>query len=556
MNAKSSSLLLIVVLVWMLCSTLTNQSYADVIIEKAELKTNPIVFSDNWLPSSHLTQQDRDGNVAPIKEIDLYQNKNLYFAAFLNQPLLGHLQALAPSLTTNELLNKGNFQFVFYVNDEVVYTEALSPAAVTAEQKQNDIVLSKPLFSDAGEDSWGRFLWMRFMHFAGEEKLVKNNNHFRLELSVYVDTPERLNSDVIASGELFIKVTKPIATEDDIAIQSIAENSGWRISKADYDKDKIRALNKKIAEHDFKDINSLVLIKNGKLLIEQYYNGSHRNSLHDPRSVGKSFASTILGIAIRDEHIQSEAQTLSDFYNLNNFENNSSAKANVSLKQLLTMSSGFDGNDANSQSIGNEENMYPKDDWVKFALDLPMLSSDKGKAAWSYFTAGVVVLGDVLHRSVPGGLESYADKQLFAPLGIEDYQWQYTPQGVANTAGGLALRAIDFAKYGQLYKNVGQWAGQQVLPKAWVEKSLSKQVARGDNESEGYYGYLFWHDTFPYKEKMLEVAYASGNGGNKIYIFKNIDAVVVITASAYNKAYAHSQVNRMMANYILPAIMD
>lgn len=554
MSKKSFSLGLIIFITWMLCSTLSSQSYASVIIETAELKTNPIVFSDNWLPNSHLTKED--GDVTSIKEIDLYQGKNLYFAALLDQPLLAHLQAIAPSLTTRELLEKGNFRFVFYVNGEAVYTEALSAAALTNKQKQQDIVLSRPLFSEAGEDSWGRFLWMRFMHFAGEEKLVENNNHLRIDLSVYADTPERVTSGVIASGELVIHVTKPKAKESEIAIQKIDVNSGWRVSTKNYNKDLIRALNKKIAEKDFKDIDALVVIKNGELLIEQYYNGSDRQSLHDPRSVGKTFASTLLGMAIRDGYIKSEDHTLSDFYDLDNYENNSRIKAHVSLKQLLTMSSGFDGDDANSQSIGNEENMYPTDDWVKFALDLPMRGGVTNKPSWSYFTAGVVVLGDVLHRSVPDGLESYADKKLFAPLGINHYQWQYTPKGVVNTAGGLALRAIDFAKYGQLYKNKGQWDGQQVLPKTWVEQSLSRQVPRGDNEGQGHYGYLFWNDTFPLNEKMVEVAYASGNGGNKIYVFKNLDAVVVITASAYNKAYAHPQVNKMMANYILPAIVD
>jgi CubicO group peptidase (beta-lactamase class C family) len=555
MNTKYVITSVIIFVAWMLYSMQTSHGYAGEIIKTAEPKTNPIVFSDNWLANGHLTDEDRDGSVKSIKEIDLYKTKNLYFAAFLNQPLLAHLQAIAPSLTNKQLLEKGNFRFTFYLNGEAIYTEALSATALTNKQKQQDIVLSRPLFSEAGEDSWGRFLWMRFMHLAGEEKLVENNNHLRIDLSVYADAPVRVTSGVIASGELVVNVTKPQATESDIAIQKIDGSSGWRVSAKNYNKDLIRALNKKIAEKDFKDINALVVIKNGELLIEQYYNGSDRQSLHDPRSVGKSFASTLLGMAIRDGYIKSEDQLLSDFYDLSNYKN-SSTKADVSLKQLLTMSSAFDGNDANSQSIGNEENMYPTDDWVKFALDLPMRSDVNNKPSWSYFTAGVVVLGDVLNKSVPDGLESYADKKLFAPLGINHYQWQYTPQGVVNTAGGLALRAIDFAKYGQLYKNGGQWAGQQVLTNTWVEQSLSKQVPRGDDEDQGHYGYLFWNDTFPLNEKMVEVAYASGNGGNKIYIFKNIDAVVVITASAYNKAYAHSQVNKMMANYILPAIVD
>jgi CubicO group peptidase (beta-lactamase class C family) len=69
-----------------------------------------------------------------------------------------------------------------------------------------------------------------------------------------------------------------------------------------------------------------------------------------------------------------------------------------------------------------------------------------------YFTAGVVVLGDIIHKSVPNGLEKYANTNVFQPLGITKYKWQFTPQKVANTAGSLQLRSLDYAKFGQLYK--------------------------------------------------------------------------------------------------------
>ncbi|HEY0921539.1 serine hydrolase [Rheinheimera pacifica] len=346
-----------------------------------------------------------------------------------------------------------------------------------------------------------------------------------------------------------------IVTEQQIAIQPIQASHDWPVSEDSYNKDLIRAMNKKIAEKDFKDISSVVVIKNGALLLEEYFNGSERSSLHDPRSVGKSFASTMLGIAIAEGFIQSEKQTLSEFYPLKNYQHYSAQKANVSLKDLLTMTSGFAGNDSDTASPGNEENMYPTEDWVKFTLDLPMQNPTSSAKKWRYFTAGVVVLGDVLQKTVPQGLEAYADKKLFAPLGITQYQWQYTPQKVANTAGGIRLRALDFAKYGQLYKNGGSWGKQQIIPAEWVKASLAKQSARTEQKDGGHYGYLFWNDTIQSGQQSFEVAYASGNGGNKIFIFKDIPVVIVITAKAYNKKYAHPQVAQMVSDYILPAIL-
>ncbi len=491
-----------------------------------------------------------------IQKFELNSSKNLYFNAVLNQPLTAYLQELAPELSAEEANKNGNYQFSFSVDGAVVYRENLNPAAGLATEKSSHKILTKPFFSEANEDSWGRFLWMRFMHSGGEKALTEGVHRLRIEIRPYVKAADVKIGNLIATGEIAVLVVKPKVTEQQIAIQPIQATPDWVISKASYNKELIRAMNKKIAQKDFKDISSVVVIKDGALLLEQYFNGSDRSSLHDPRSVGKSVASTMLGIAIHEGFIQSEHQTLAEFYPLKNYHNYSENKANISLKDLLTMASGFEGNDADPASAGNEENMYPTSDWVKFALDLPVQNPASSAKEWRYFTAGVVVLGDVLQQKVPGGLEAYADQKLFAPLGITEYQWQYTPQKVASTAGGIRLRALDFAKYGQLYKNGGRWGKQQIIPADWVKASLAKQVSRTAQKDDGYYGYLFWNDSIQSGQQSYDVAYASGNGGNKIFIFKDLPLVIVITAKAYNKAYAHPQVSQIVSDYLLPAIVN
>ena len=495
-----------------------------------------------------------------VSKIDFHNNKNLYFAGFLQQPLSKSIAAIMPDLPNA----KGNYQFSFLVNGKLIYTENLNMGAGTAKQKSQDVVLFKPFYSETNEDSWGRFLWMRFMHFGGEEALVEGLHKLQIEIRPYVKLSEIKIGNILLQGELAINVVKPHVSKQQMAVQKIQPDSGWKIAQQDFNHEKIEQLNTRILQKDFKQITSVVVIKQGKLLFEEYFNGATRNTLHDPRSVGKSFASTMLGIAIEDGHIKNIEQPLSDFYNIKNFANFSAQKSQVSLKDLLTMSSGFAGNDNDYDTPGNEENMYPTDDWVKFTLDLPMAKDSKNtvpnselKASenWQYFTAGVVLLGDIIHQSVPKGLEYYADQKLFAPLGIENYKWQYTPQQVANTAGGLQLRALDFAKYGQLYQNQGRWNGKQVIPAKWVEASLAKQAQRDKESNQGHYGFLFWNDHLELNNKSYEVAYATGNGGNKIFIFKDIPYVIVITATAYNQRYAHPQVNQMMQNYIMPAIL-
>lgn len=329
---------------------------------------------------------------------------------------------------------------------------------------------------------------------------------------------------------------------------------GWELSHDTYDKSKIAELCEKILNADYKRINGIVVTKDGKLLVEEYFNGASRDSLHNPRSVGKTFASAILGIAIRDRHLESVDQRLGDLYDLSKSRNTSAKKANVTIRDLLTMTSGFDGDDSDPGSAGNEEKMYPEPNWVSWALDLPMAADRDPGGEWRYFTAGAVLLGDILNSRVPGGLETYAEEQLLRPLGILNYRWQHTPQGVANTAGGIQMSALDFAKFGQLFKNGGMWNDTHVLPADWVTDSLSRQFTT--TVPPNSYGYLWWCRDYIVNGANYEVAYCSGNGGNKIYVFKNAPLVVVVTASAYNQGYAHSQVDEIMERYIIPAVLS
>src|ERR1044072_4711684 len=142
------------------------------------------------------------------------------------------------------------------------------------------------------------------------------------------------------------------------------EINGWQVSQETYNRQLIESLKSKIAQNIYKQINSIIVIKNGRLLIEEYFNGAVRDQLHDTRSVGKTFSSAILGIALKEGYIKSLDQTLSEFYDLKKYKNYSDKKRRVTLRNLLTMSAGFDGNDSDKNSPGNEEHMYPQANWV------------------------------------------------------------------------------------------------------------------------------------------------------------------------------------------------
>ena len=258
--------------------------------------------------------------------------------------------------------------------------------------------------------------------------------------------------------------------------------------------------------------------------------------------------------AIQDGFIKDENQTLKKFYDLKQFDNYEVKKDSIKLKDLLTMSSAFDGSDIRGDSPGNEENMYPSENWVKFALNLPMDKAKTNGGQWDYFTAGVVLLGDILDKSIPEGLEKYAAERLFKPLNINQYQWQYTPQKVVNTAGSLQMTSLEYAKYAQLYKNNGVWNGKQILSPEWIHKTFTRQIQIPERDNQ-FYGYLFWNKTIAYEGKKYEYFYCAGNGGNQFIIFKELPLVIIITSKAYNKAYGHPQADTIIGDYILPAVL-
>jgi CubicO group peptidase (beta-lactamase class C family) len=490
-----------------------------------------------------------------LKEFEMNGKSDLHIRVFLGNSLTNYLHGLQPALTADELARNGRFQFSFYVDNALIYRENLHPGAFGAENKNRRTIFRVPLVTADNQDAWSKFLWNRFLLAGGDEALTTGAHLLKIEIRPFIDRPAEKTGDIIAAGELKIIVPKPSRelTDKEIQPQKIKAGSGWRVSRDAFDRRKIALLKLKIAENKFKDITSIVVVKNGKLLIEEYFNGASRETLHDTRSVGKSFASTMMGIAIGEGYLKNENQTLGEFYDLQKFDNYSAEKGSVTIKSLLTMSSGFTGNDDDENSPGNEEKMYPTGDWVKFALDLPMDKTKSVGEKWEYFTAGVVLLGDILDKSVPGGLEKYAEKKLFAPLGIRNYKWQYTPQKVANTAGGLRMSATDFARFGQLYKNEGAWRGKQIIPKNWVKASFTRHLAL-PREGTGY-GYLFWNQTFKADGEPYEAFLSSGNGGNKIIVFKDAPLVIVVTAKAYGRNYAHSQVEKIVEKYLLPAVV-
>jgi len=511
-----------------------------------------ITFMNGNIPLNQYKESDF------LKSFELTRKSDLNIRVFMNNSVVNYLHQLNPDVTAEKLLQTGNLQFSFYVDNKFIYKENINYGCNfgSGGNKNTSTTFRVPLTSSKGEDWWAMYMWDRFKLNGGENALTEGTHKLKIEIRPYLknDKEDVKTGDLIAKGEIQLLIKTPKLTAKQIEVQPILPKSDWQVSSFPFDKKKIEKLNTDIANYSLKEITSVVVIYDKKLLLEEYFNDANRNTLHDTRSAGKSFASTLMGIAINDGHIKNENQTLNKFYNLKEFENYEAKKDSVKIKDLLTMSSAFNGSDQDGDSPGNEENMYPTDNWVKFTLDLDMDKSKTNGGKWDYFTAGTVLLGDIINKSVPEGLEKYADKKLFTPLNITNYKWQYTPQKVANTAGSLQMTSLDYAKYAQLYKNNGIWNGKQIIPAEWVQKTLTHQIQIPERENQ-FYGYLFWNKTFTFDGKNYEAYYCAGNGGNEFIIFNDLPLVIIITSKAYNKPYAHPQADKIVLDYILPSII-
>ena len=215
------------------------------------------------------------------------------------------------------------------------------------------------------------------------------------------------------------------------------------------------------------------------------------------------------------------------------------------MAHVLSMTSGI---------RGNEEAMYPSDDWIKFYLDQP-LAAEPGEA-FSYATSGVVTLGNVITRASGLRIPAFTNRYLFTPLGITDCRWSITnslgSQGLAMTGGGLNLRPRGMAKFGQLYLNGGLWAGERLISEEWIHTSTRKH-ATSDLYGEDF-GYLWRMIDRTIGGREFRSYEAWGNGGQFIMVFPEVELVAVFTGENYGLFPEMEQPFEMIEQYILPAL--
>lgn len=335
------------------------------------------------------------------------------------------------------------------------------------------------------------------------------------------------------------------------AIISLSVSQAQEIQNKGFDRARIELLKARILDRTFKDINSILVMKKGRILIEEYFNGEGPDTLHDIRSAGKSFTSALVGIAIDKGFIKGIDEKLLSFYpEIKCQDGWDPVKKNITLQHVLTMSFGFA--EPGAYPAWENRNWYTLS-WKSDILCQPIAYEPGSR--FDYDSAAPALFGPIIERSTGYTVGEFAETFLFMPLGIKRYKWHTMRDGKDYTGGGFRTTPGDMARFGQLYLQKGSWKGKQLVSKKWVEESTRPHLVANEGLDVSY-GYYWWREIFLIGNRQIRVFSASGNGGNKIYVFPTEDLVVTITASAYNQSYDHSQVRLMMSQYILPAVIQ
>jgi CubicO group peptidase (beta-lactamase class C family) len=307
---------------------------------------------------------------------------------------------------------------------------------------------------------------------------------------------------------------------------------------------------------DFPKTTSVLIMRGGKLVYEKYFWKGGANVLNNTRSATKSITALAVGAAIADGAIHAvDDRAFAFLSDLKPFQHDDAAKEQITIEDLLTMSSALDCNDDVDDSPGNEDKMHPQPVWTRWAVDLPTKPDYRrdttGRGPFSYCTAGAVLLGQIVARATGTPIDRYIEQRLLQPLGIRRLEWSKSPAGEIMTGGGLLLTSRDLAKIAQLVLDDGQWQGRALLPRSFLGQVLT--IHRNAYPEQDY-GYFFWHRQYATGCGKTDAWFMGGNGGNSILVFKDLHAAVVVTRQNYNTRGMHEQTIRMLQDYIVPAL--
>jgi len=317
------------------------------------------------------------------------------------------------------------------------------------------------------------------------------------------------------------QTTRPATTAD--------PSQGWQVAPSvePYaDSEQLAILDQAITDN-YPTINSMVIVRDGYIIFEGYYNGTHAETQQAIFSITKSVLSMLVGIAIDQGLLEGVDQPVGDFLVDSAAGENSEP---TTLEALLTMTAGLDDATTFPAIRGC---LATSSEWRPCIAEVVQTHAASNNvqtyaapAQFLYSESAAHLLSIILSDVSGGSALDFAEETLFQPLSIEPQFWEADPQGHNWGGYGLRMTTRDLAKLGYLYLNAGQWGDAQLVSADWIAQSTRKQRDGGPPLGVGY-GYLWWVPTVGEHD-----AYAAfGRGGQLLLVIPELDTVVVITAA-------------------------
>ena len=335
--------------------------------------------------------------------------------------------------------------------------------------------------------------------------------------------------------------------EDDLAgpytySPPVPTSDGWATDDLGHhgiDQAPLEALVRSVRDGAYVNIHGIVLVRDGRLLLEEYFAGmgvstmyTHydRDTLHELASVTKSVNATLVGMGLCEGWIAGLDEPATSYFPDFPESAGDRAKREIRLRHLLTMTAGLQW-DESSYPYGDPRNSHSAlDDApepIRWVLAQPLVAAPGTR--FVYNSGLSLTLGGVVARATGEPTDAFAARRLFAPLGITAFEWKRYGDGTVQTGGGLSLRPRDMAKIGQLYLDRGTWGGQPVVCEEWIEAATTQQVEGVD------YGYQWWLTRFDVSGRSERSFYASGRGGQFIFALPELSLVAVFTGGNTNE---------------------
>ena len=307
-------------------------------------------------------------------------------------------------------------------------------------------------------------------------------------------------------------------------------------------------------------IHGFLVARHGKLVAEEYFYGFNRLKPHDTRSASKSVTATLFGAIMEAGAKVTPATKVYDLlYHGKLPENIDPLKKEMTVEHLLTMSSAYDCDDSDSSRPGSEDTLLDRQtnpDYYSYTLQLPLEKGLRPGQQAVYCSINPNLVGDVISTAAGKPLLDLYSDLLAEPLQLKDYHLNLQPTGEPYMGGGTKWLPRDFMKFGQLMLNGGTWNGKRILSKEYATRASSQLMNMRSAYFSPGYGYLWWIADFPYHGRRVKGFFASGNGGNYVVVFPELDMVVAFYAGNYADHDVQVILRDYIPNFILPALVD